>query len=139
MCSENCLILFLVNKFVKIDAQDVSQVQEFVRSLNSAHNSIVVVEGKRDEDALKKLGYDGKICQFHSFKGLVKFADSMPKYKNLILLLDSDRKGRYLTKRIISQLQHRMTLDLSYRKDLTIMTKGRVKNVEDLSMYAVYL
>jgi 5S rRNA maturation endonuclease (ribonuclease M5) len=124
---------------VKIEAQDVSQVQEFVHSLNSIHNSIVVVEGKRDEDALKKLGYSGKICQFHSFKGLIKFADSMPKYKNLILLLDSDRKGRYLTKRIISQLQHRMTVDLSYRNELTVITKGRVKNVEDLSMYAVYL
>ena len=124
---------------MKIEAQDVSQVQEFVHSLNSTHNSIVVVEGKRDEDALKKLGYAGKICQFHSFKGLIKFADSMPRYKNLILLLDSDRKGRYLTKRIISQLQHRMTVDLSYRKELTVITKGRVKNVEDLSMYAVYL
>ena len=124
---------------MKIEAQDVSQVQEFVHSLNSISNSIVVVEGKRDEDALKKLGYNGKICQFHSFKGLIKFADSMPKYKNLILLLDSDRKGRYLTKRIISQLQHRMTVDLSYRKELTVITKGRVKNVEDLSMYAVYL
>ena len=124
---------------MKIEAQDVSQVQEFVHSLNSTHNSIVVVEGKRDEDALKKLGYSGKICQFHSFNGLIKFADSMPKYKNLILLLDSDRKGRYLTKRIISQLQHRMTVDLSYRKELTVITKGRVKNVEDLSMYAVYL
>ena len=124
---------------MKIEAQDVSKVQEFIHSVNSTHNSIVVVEGKRDEDALKKLGYGGKICQFHSFKGLIKFADSMPKYKNLILLLDSDRKGRYLTKRIISQLQHRMTVDLSYRKELTIITKGRVKNVEDLSMYAVYL
>lgn len=124
---------------MKIEAQDVSQVQEFIHSLNSTHNSIVVVEGKRDEDALKELGFSGKICQFHSFKGLVKFADSMPKYKNLILLLDSDRKGRYLTKRIISQLQHRMTVDLSYRKELTVITKGRVKNVEDLSMYAVYL
>jgi 5S rRNA maturation endonuclease (ribonuclease M5) len=124
---------------VKIEAQDVSQVQEFVYSLNSISNSIVVVEGKRDEDALKKLGYSGKICQFHSFKGLIKFADSMPKYKNLILLLDSDRKGRYLTRRIISQLQHRMTVDLSYRKELTVITKGRVKNIEDLSMYAVYL
>jgi len=121
---------------VKIEVEDVSKVHGFIKSLNSAHNSIVVVEGKRDEDALKKLGYDGKICQFHSFKGLVKFADSMPKYKNLILLLDSDRKGKYLTKRIISQLQHRMTIDLSYRKDLTILTKGRVKNVEDLSIYA---
>jgi 5S rRNA maturation endonuclease (ribonuclease M5) len=124
---------------MKIEAQDVSQVQDFVHSLNSTHNSIVVVEGKRDEAALKKLGFSGKIYQFHSFKGLVKFTDSMPKYKNLILLLDSDRKGRYLTKRIISQLQHRMTVDLSYRKDLTIITKGRIKNIEDLSMYAVYL
>ena len=120
---------------MKIDSVDESNVGEFIKSLNLAHDSIVVVEGKRDEDALKKLGYHGKICQFHSFKGLIKFADRMPKYKNLILLLDSDRKGRYLTKRIISQLQHRMTVDLSYRKELTVVTKGRVKNVEDLSLY----
>jgi len=119
---------------VKIDVHDISKVKDFVKSLNSKHG-IVVVEGKRDEDAIKKLGYTGKICQFHSFKGLIKFADSMPKYKNLVLLLDSDRKGRYLTKRIISQLQHRMTIDLSYRKELTAITKGRVKNVEDLTMY----
>lgn len=111
-------------------------MKDFVKSLNSEHHSIIVVEGKRDEDSLKKLGFTGKVCQFHSFKGLIKFADSMPRYKNLILLLDSDRKGRYLTKRIISQLQHRMTVDLSYRKQLTIITKGKIKNVEDLSAYA---
>ncbi|MDE1770001.1 MAG: topoisomerase [Thaumarchaeota archaeon] len=121
---------------MNIDFEDISKVKDFVKSLNSKHG-IVVVEGKRDEDALKKLGYTGKICQFHSFKGLIKFADSMPKYKNLILLLDADRKGRYLTKRIISQLQHRMTIDLSYRKDLTVITKGRVKNVEDLVLYEI--
>lgn len=121
---------------MNIDVHDIFKVKDFVKSLNSRHG-IVVVEGKRDEDALKKLGYTGKICQFHSFKGLIKFADSMPKYKNLVLLLDSDRKGRYLTKRIISQLQHRVTIDLSYRKELTIITKGRVKNVEDLAMYVI--
>lgn len=119
---------------MNIDIHDISKVKDFVKSLNSRHG-IVVVEGKRDEDAIRKLGYTGKICQFHSFKGLIKFTDSMPKYKNLVLLLDSDRKGRYLTKRIISQLQHRMTIDLSYRKELTAITKGRVKNVEDLTMY----
>jgi 5S rRNA maturation endonuclease (ribonuclease M5) len=122
---------------VNVDVHDISKVKNFVKSLNFAHNSIVVVEGKRDENALKKLGYSGNICQFHSFKGLIKFADSMPKYKSLILLLDSDKKGRYLTKRIIAQLQHRMTIDLSYRKELTIITKGRVKNVEDLSIYVI--
>ena len=122
---------------MNIDVHDISKVKDFVKSLNSIHHGIIVVEGKRDEDALKKLGYTEKICQFHSFKGLIKFADSMPKYKNLVLLLDSDRKGRYLTKRIISQLQHRMTVDLSYRKELTIITKGKVKNVEDLLKYAI--
>jgi 5S rRNA maturation endonuclease (ribonuclease M5) len=124
---------------VNIGVQDILKVKNFVKSLNFAYDSIVVVEGKRDEYALKKLGYSGKICQFHSFKGLIKFTDRMPKYKNLILLLDSDRKGRYLTRRIITQLQHQMTVDLSYRKDLTLITKGRIKNVEDLSMYTIYM
>ena len=119
------------------EIKDISRIQDFVKSINSRHNSIIVVEGKRDEDALKKIGITGRICQFHSFKGLIKFADSMPKYKNLIILLDSDRKGRYLTKRIIAQLQHRMTIDLSFRKELTFITKGKVRNVEDLLMYAI--
>jgi len=135
MTPENCLIVWLVNKFVNFELDEIFKVRDFVKSLNSASHSIIVVEGKRDELALQKLGFTGKICQFHSFKGLIKFADSMPKYKNLIILLDSDRKGRYLTKRIISQLQHRMTVDLSYRKQLTIITKGRIRNVEDLSIY----
>ena len=120
---------------MNFESDEIYKIQGFVKSLNSVHNSIIVVEGKRDEEALKKLGFSGKICQFHSFKGLIKFADNMPKYKNLILLLDSDQKGRYLTKRIISQLQHRVTIDLSYRKYLTIITKGKIKNVEDLSTY----
>jgi 5S rRNA maturation endonuclease (ribonuclease M5) len=121
---------------VNPELHEISKVRNFITSLNSAYDSIIVVEGKRDEEALKKLGFTGKICQYHSFKGLIKFADSMPKYKNLILLLDSDRKGRYLTKRIIFQLQHRMTVDLSYRKQLTIITKGQIRNVEDLARYA---
>lgn len=120
---------------MNFESDEIYKVKDFIKSLNSEHHSIIVVEGKRDEESLKELGFTGKICQFHSFKGLIKFADSMPRYKDLILLLDSDRKGRYLTKRIISQLQHRMTVDLSYRKQLTVITKGKIKNVEDLSVY----
>jgi 5S rRNA maturation endonuclease (ribonuclease M5) len=94
-----------------------------------------VVEGRKDEVALKKLGFSGRICQFHSFKGLIRFVDSMPRYKNLILLMDWDRKGSYLTRRIISQLQHRMTIDLSFKRKLAIITKGKVRHVEDLDRY----
>ena len=84
---------------------------------------------------LKKLGFSGKICEFHSFKGLAKFADSVDSYKRLILLLDLDRKGRYLTSKIISQLEHRIRIDLSFKRKLAMITKGKIRHIEDLSMY----
>ncbi len=115
---------------------EIYDVQNFITTLNSKKNGIVVVEGKRDEEALKKLGFSGRICQFHSFKGLTRFVDSMPRYKSLILLLDLDRKGSYLTKRIISQLQHRMRIDLSFRRKLVTITKGKVRHIENLTLYA---
>lgn len=118
-----------------VDDSEIAEVRNFIRLLNSKKNSIVVVEGKRDENALKRLGFSGRVCQFHSFKGLTKFVDSMPRYRHLIVLLDSDRKGKYLTRRIISQLEHRMTIDLSFKRKLVAITKGKVRNVENLSSY----
>lgn len=120
---------------MKITTSEIEGMQNFIALLNSKKDSIIVVEGKRDSAALKKLGFSGKICEFHSFKGLVKFADSMDSYKQMILLLDLDRKGRYLTSRIISQLEHRIRIDLSFKRKLVRITKGKIRHIEDLSMY----
>ena len=121
-----------------IDESELVQLQKFIHSLNSKNDSIVVVEGKRDTSALKKLGYSGNICEFHSFKGLARFADSMSHYKNLIVLFDGDRKGKYLTSKIISQLEHRVRIDLSFKKKLVSITKGKIRHIEDLSKYVVH-
>src|SRR5574342_851258 len=118
---------------MKIATSEIEGIQNFIALLNSKKDSIVVVEGKRDSAALKKLGFSGKICEFHSFKGLAKFTDSMDSYKRIILLLDLDRKGRYLTSRIISQLEHRTKIDLSFKKKLAKITKGKIRHIEDLS------
>lgn len=115
--------------------QEITDLQNLIQKLNSVKNSIVVVEGKRDEYALKSIGFSGKIFQFHSFKGLGKFVDKIPTSGKLILLLDSDRKGRYLTKRILSLLQHRVDIDLTFRRKITLITKGKIRNIEDLSRY----
>lgn len=120
---------------MKITSSEVEGIQNFIALLNSKKDSVVVVEGKRDSTALKKLGFSGKICEFHSFKGLVKFADSMDSYRRIILLLDLDRKGRYLTSRIISQLEHRIRIDLSFKRKLSMITKGKIRHIEDLSIY----
>lgn len=121
---------------MNVTESEIIKLQNFIDSLNSKKDSIVVVEGKRDSTALKKLGFSGKICEFHSFKGLARFADFVTSYKNLIVLFDGDKKGKYLTSKIISQLEHRIRIDLSFKRKLVSITKGKIRHIEDLSIYA---
>ena len=117
---------------------EIAEIKKFVNLLNSQKNSVVVVEGKRDSAALKKLGYSGKIIEFHRFNGMIKFTDSAAKYRKLILLLDGDRKGRYLTKKIIGLLEHRTKIDLLFKKKLVAITKGKIRFIEQLVCYESY-
>jgi len=74
------------------------------------------------------LGYQGKILEFHKFGGMNVFADSAAKYKKIILLFDIDKKGRYLTGKIIQLLQRRTKVDLSYKKKLRQITREKIIN-----------
>jgi len=117
---------------------EIAEIKKFMDSLNSQTNCVVVVEGKRDAAALVKLGYSGKILEFHRFNGMIKFADSAAKYPRLILLLDGDRKGKYLTKKIIELLEHRTKIDLLFKKKLVSITKGKIRFIEQLVCYEYY-
>jgi len=117
---------------------EIAEIKKFIDLLNSEKDGVVIVEGKRDSAALVKLGYSGKILEFHRFNGMVKFADSAAKYRKLILLLDGDRKGRYLTKKIIGLLEHRTKIDLLFKKKLVSITKGKIRFIEQLVCYESY-
>ena len=117
---------------------EIAELKKFMNLLNSQNNCVVVVEGKRDSAALVKLGYSGKILEFHRFNGMTKFADSAAKYRKLILLLDGDRKGKYLTKKIIELLEHRTKIDLLFKKKLVSITKGKIRFIEQLVCYESY-
>jgi len=117
---------------------EIAEIKKFVDLLNSEQDGVVIVEGKRDSAALVKLGYSGKILEFHRFNGMVKFADSVAKYHKIILLLDGDRKGRYLTKKIIELLEHRTKIDLLFKKKLVSITKGKIRFIEQLVCYEYY-
>jgi len=117
---------------------EIAEIKKFIGLLNSEKDGVVIVEGKRDSAALAKLGYSGKILEFHRFNGMVKFADSAAKYHKIILLLDGDRKGRYLTKKIIELLEHRTKIDLLFKKKLVSITKGKIRFIEQLVCYESY-
>lgn len=122
-----------------VTENEICEIKEFINSLNSEKESAVIVEGKHDSEALKKLGFTEKVLEFHRFGGLTKFADSVSDHKNLIILFDSDRKGKYLTRRVIEQLEHRTRIDLSYKKKLVQITSGKIRTIEELSKYEQFL
>jgi 5S rRNA maturation endonuclease (ribonuclease M5) len=97
---------------VEISGDEISDLRDFIVSLNCATESVIVVEGKRDSAALKSLGYSQQILEFHRFGGMTRFADS-----------------------VIEQLERRTRIDLSYKKRLMHITKGRISAIEELSQY----
>ncbi|MCE2506731.1 MAG: toprim domain-containing protein [Nitrosopumilaceae archaeon] len=120
-----------------VTEQEISELQNFVLELNSTEG-VIVVEGKRDYNALRKLGCQGKILEFHRFGGMNKFADAIAKYKKIIVLFDRDKKGRHFTEKTIQLLQRRTKLDLSYKRKLRQITKGKIVFVEQLVCYESY-
>jgi len=123
---------------VLVTEQEIIELKDFIFQLNSIEE-IVVVEGKRDSIALRKVGYTGKILEFHKFRGMVNFTDSVAKYGNLILLFDRDRQGRQLTEKTIQLLQRRTKIDITYKRKLMVITKGKIKFIEQLVCYESYL
>jgi 5S rRNA maturation endonuclease (ribonuclease M5) len=119
----------------------IKDINDFVLSLNaeSSKNSIVIVEGKRDMEALYYLGYNGNIKAYHHYRGTTNFVDQCAlNYKKLILLMDSDKKGKIITKKILSQLNGRI-IDLNYKKKLLQITKGRIKKIEEIKSFYIHI
>ncbi len=122
-----------------ITEQEIIELKNFILQLNIMSNSVVIVEGKRDSLALKKLGFSGKVLEFHKFGGMINFTDSVSKYERLIILFDRDKKGRTLTEKTIQLLQRRTKIDLSFKRKLQEITKGKIKFIEQLVCYESYL
>lgn len=121
------------------DTAVLEKINEFIRTLNheSENGSIVVVEGKRDSEALTKLGFIGEVTEYNRFKGILDFVDSHQMIeKKIILLLDMDRTGKYLTSRLVSLFQQRgSNVNLAYKRKLCEITNGKVRHIEDIVYY----
>ena len=122
-----------------VTEQEISDIEKFVFQLNNIKKSIVIVEGKRDALALRKIGFSGKVLEFYKFGGMVNFADFVAKFDRVIILFDRDKKGRVLTGKTIQLLQRRTKIDLSFKRKLREITKGKIMFIEQLVCYESYL
>lgn len=123
-----------------IDNTTTDDLREFVDMLNeeAEGGSVIVVEGRRDVEALNLIGVNGNLVILNHFKGITHFVDNHSHIsKKIILLLDMDRTGKHLTSKLVSQLQHKgNNVNLFYKKALAKITKGKIRHVEELAIYA---
>jgi len=126
----------------RIDQDEVQRLQKFVDMLNEESNNgaIVVVEGRRDVNALTSIGFIGNIVMLNNYKGINKLVESLEQTSKVILMLDMDRKGKYLTQKILTLLQYKgKNVNLFYKKTLAEITKGKIRHTEDLTIYNKYI
>ena len=113
-------------------------IDEIVERTRSG--AVIVVEGKRDIIALKKLGITGHI-ETSTHQPLLVFAESLAKdTTEIIILTDWDRRGDILADKITTYLQNvGITPDLDIRRRISSLVKREVKDVESLHTYVVKL
>jgi len=133
---------FLMRQTILDDAT-VDRLQNIVKMLNeeSKCGSIIVVEGKRDAQALASIGFDGESTLFNKFKGVTDFVDSHSMVrKKIILLFDMDRTGKRLTSELVSRLQlNGNQVTLFYKSALARIGNGKIRHIEDLAGYKPFL
>lgn len=124
------------------DNEVISSLTCFVNRLNdeAKEGALVVVEGLRDASALRGLGFHGPLYLLCHNGSPLRLTTVASRFKKTILLTDLDSAGRALTKRTALLLNARKRkLDLSFRRQLNIVTKGTVNQIEDLKRYQEFL
>ncbi len=92
----------------------------------------VIVEGKKDESALRAIGVKGKIFRISSGMPLFKFCEDISeRYSSVIILTDLDKEGERLFKKLRNYLvQMGVKINETFRKD--ILSKLETYEVESI-------
>lgn len=102
----------------------------------SASGALVIVEGIRDRDALRKLGLSGPVMMASRRPCLDLAEDAARNFQEIVVLTDWDEKGDEMARNI----EHHLLctgahVDLEIRSKLSKLVRKEIKDVESLSVY----
>jgi len=103
----------------------------------SQEGAVIVVEGIRDRDSLRKIGITGPIlCLQNSRKNALGFVEELHDVKEVIILTDFDREGVFLAKRLARILNAGgIPNNLVLWRDLRRLARSDIRSVEELPKY----
>jgi 5S rRNA maturation endonuclease (ribonuclease M5) len=114
----------------------LEEVESLIKDLVRLSDTIpVIVEGKKDEKALRELGVKGEIVRLNKGDSIFSTCERLSKdHKKVILMTDWDRKGGHLGKLLKDGLEaNGVRYDEDIRARLALLTKKDIKDVESLA------
>lgn len=116
------------------DLERAERLREVIEALCEANKRFpVVVEGKKDVQALRKLGLSGDIIPLHSGKGLYEFSEELAqRFPKVILLPDWDAKGETLYASLAGNLHGHWEEYSAFRDLFRLVCQKDIKDVESI-------
>jgi len=118
----------------KIKTRVLDNTQNFIMKLSqeSEDGALVVVEGPNDVQALRSLGFKGKSHMLCWNAGLSRLPAEMILHTKVIPLLDLDKEGRALTKKIVSTAEKiGVRVDMFFWRQIVPVTDGSITEIQE--------
>lgn len=115
-----------------------NKIEEVFEELIDANKSIpIIVEGKNDEFALRKLGAQGLILRLNTGQSILNFCEDIARtYNEVILLTDWDRKGKQLFNKLKENFKFtRVKIVETFWSDLKRYCSKEILEVEYLTKF----
>ena len=116
------------------------KIQEILQRLDAESNkgTPIIVEGRKDVETLKTLAVAGKIITAKSGKSLLDVVSEVEKSRprEVVLLLDYDRRGKELTRQLKHHLETaKIKPNTTIWYELFSIIGREVKDIESLDAY----
>ena len=116
------------------DLERLERLKEVIQALYEVNKRIpIIVEGKRDVNALRKIGFVGDIIILHGGKGLYEFCEDISeKFHRVILLMDWDEKGETLYKNVAGYLNGQWEEFSPFREIIKVLCQKDINDIEGI-------
>ncbi len=117
------------------------KIQRIIAALTeeSAKGKPIIVEGKKDAQALRELGVNGKILTVKTGgKSFIEATAEIEKLgaREVILLLDFDRRGKEGTERLQQNLERaKIKANTRFWRELQALVGREIQCIESLTSY----
>jgi 5S rRNA maturation endonuclease (ribonuclease M5) len=116
------------------DLERAERLREVLFDLNEINRfAPIIVEGKRDKAALRKMGFKGNVITFNRGMGVYEFCEEIAgMYRSVVLLMDWDPEGERLMKKLSRGLKGHWEGFSSFRKVLRVLCQKDIKDIQGI-------